>query len=113
MLLQVTTSLDPRHAYVRAEGEIDLATVTRLRTAIIDALAAGVRDIELDLDAVTYLDSSGLGTLVGAHKRIQALGGTLRVHCTQERVLRLLRITGIDRVLTIEQPDGSAEATPA
>lgn len=88
---------------IEVRGEIDLATVNTLRAAVIDAVAAGARRVHLMLDGVTYIDSSGLGTLIGAHKRLAALGGELVVRCEVERVLRLFRMTGVDQVLTIQQ----------
>ncbi|MGN6574819.1 MAG: STAS domain-containing protein, partial [Nocardioides sp.] len=70
----------------------------------------------LHLEGVTYIDSSGLGTLIGAHKRVASAGGTMTVRCSQPRILRLFAITGLDRVLTVLGPEDDAdltEATPA
>lgn len=102
-MLRVEQVLSGDTASITAVGEVDLATVNKLRSAITTVLAAGVRDVVLDLDEVTYIDSSGLGTMVGAHKRITASGGTLTVRCSQPRVLRLFGITGVDRVLKVER----------
>ena len=116
MLLRVDHSIAADTADITAHGEIDLATVNTLRTAITDALAAGARHLVLHLDGVTYLDSSGLGTLIGAHKRVASSGGTMTVRCSRPRILRLFAITGLDRVLTVTGPEEQAdltEATPA
>ena len=53
----------------------------------------------MDLDGVSYLDSAGLGALVGAHKRLVAAGGMLTIRCSRQRVLRLFGLTGLSRVL--------------
>ena len=90
---------------IELRGEIDLATVSTLRAAVIDAVVAGARRVHLMLDGVTYIDSAGLGTLVGAHRRLAAVGGELVVRCDVERVLRLFRMTGIDQVLTVQQDE--------
>ncbi len=103
MLLRVEHLVSGDTAAITAVGEIDLATVNKLRSAITTVLAADVRHVVLDLDQVTYIDSSGLGTMVGAHKRITASEGTLTIRCSQPRVLRLFRITGVDRVLKIDR----------
>ncbi|MFP5253245.1 MAG: STAS domain-containing protein [Actinomycetes bacterium] len=95
---------------IEVRGEIDLATVGSLRSAVIDAVAAGARRVHLMLDGVTYIDSAGLGTLIGAHKRLTALGGELVIRCEVDRVLRLFRMTGVDQVLTIHAQDEAATA---
>lgn len=95
---------------IEVRGELDLATVSTLRAAVIDAISAGARRVELMLDEVTYIDSAGLGTLIGAHKRLAALGGQLVIRCDAERVLRLFRMTGIDQVLVIQTRDEAASA---
>lgn len=103
MLLHVDSRAGADGTQIEVRGEIDLATVNTLRTAVIDAIASGARRIHLMLDGVTYIDSAGLGTLIGAHKRLTALGGELVVRCDVDRVLRLFRMTGVDQVLTIQQ----------
>jgi anti-anti-sigma factor len=113
MLLRVDHSLQSGTADIAAHGEIDLATVNTFRSAITDALAAGAQHLVLHLEGVTYLDSSGLGTLIGAHKRVAASGGTMTIRCTQPRILRLFAITGLDRVLTVAEPDDPADLSTA
>ncbi len=116
MLLHVDRSVVADTADITARGEIDLATVNTLRSAVTDAISEGARHLVLDLEGVTYIDSSGLGTLIGAHKRVASVGGTLTVRCSQPRVLRLFAITGLDQVLTVigsEERAGFTEATPA
>ena len=101
MLLRVDSTCEADTATITAEGEVDLATVNTLRTALTRAMQQGAAHVTLNLDKVTYIDSSGLGTLIGAHKRLASSGGTLVVRCSQARVLRLFTITGLDRVLNV------------
>ena len=110
MLLRVDCSTEADTADITAHGEIDLATVNTLRSAITKAMQAGASHLTLNLDTVTYIDSSGLGTLIGAHKRLASSGGTLTVRCSQARILRLLSITGLDRVLTVVAHDDVYDA---
>lgn len=111
MLLQVDTrTAGDGRTQIEVRGEVDLDTVSTLRSAIIDAVGEGARTVHLLLDGVTYIDSAGLGTIIGAHKRLMSLGGQLVVLCSAERVLRLFRMTGIDRVLTVQLRDESAPA---
>ena len=110
MLLRVDCSTEADSADITAHGEIDLATVNTLRSAITKAMHAGANHLTLNLNTVTYIDSSGLGTLIGAHKRLASSGGTLTVRCSQPRILRLLSITGLDRVLTVVTHDEAYDA---
>ena len=119
MLLRVESTTEADMVAITADGEIDLATVNTLRSAITNALQSGASRLTLDLENVTYIDSSGLGTLIGAHKRLASSGGTVTVRCSKPRILRLLSITGLDRVLTVLPKDegldvaGLGQATPA
>lgn len=121
MLLCVDSSSEADTARIVADGEVDLATVNKLRSAVTEMVKQGARHLTVDLDKVTYIDSSGLGMLIGAHKRMASTGGTLTIRCSQARVLRLLSITGLDRVLRVttyevdDDPDldEPIEATPA
>lgn len=121
MLLRVDSSAEADTALIVADGEIDLATVNKLRSAVTELMTQGARHLTVDLDKVTYIDSSGLGMLIGAHKRMASTGGTLTIRCSQARVLRLLSITGLDRVLRVTTHAGAfepdlddpVEATPA
>jgi anti-sigma B factor antagonist len=108
MLLRVDHSVAAGTADITAHGEIDLATVNTLRSAITSAIAEGARHVVLHLEGVTYIDSSGLGTLIGAHKRLASSGGTMTVRCSRPRILRLFAITGLDRVLTVTRPEDPA-----
>ncbi len=84
---------------LRLAGEVDLNNVTELISQLTAAIAGGARDLVVDLDGVAYLDSAGLGALVGAHKRLIATGGVLTIRCSRPRVLRLFEMTGLSRVL--------------
>jgi anti-sigma B factor antagonist len=84
---------------VSLSGEVDLATVPRLRGALQRAAAGG--SLVVDLDGVHALDDVGLGILVGAAGRARAAGGDLVVVCTDGRLLDLLRRTRVDRALDV------------
>ncbi len=82
-------------------GEVDVYTAPRLRELLVDAVGAGDAHIVVDLVKVDFLDSTGLGVLVGAHRRLKAGGGSLRLVCPHERLLKIFRITGLDTVFDI------------
>jgi anti-sigma B factor antagonist len=110
MLLRIDSSFRDETFVIAASGEIDIDTVDLLRGAISDALQSGVRDLTIDLDEVSYLDSSGLGVLVGAYKRVAAIQGSFTVCCSAPRILRLFKITGLSDLLHIEQTPASEDA---
>ena len=101
-LLTIDVSEHGTPAVVTASGEVDLATVGQLSSVLADTIQAGAAELLVDLERVSYLDSTGLGALVGAHKRLAASGGRLVVRCTQPRLLRLFAITGLLHVLTFD-----------
>ena len=64
-------------------------------------IAAGVDRVVVDLTETTFIDSSSLGVLIGAHRRLKARGGRLMVACDDEAILKTFRITGLDSVFTL------------
>jgi anti-sigma B factor antagonist len=95
--VQVTTL--GRWTVVAIAGELDVQSAPRVRAEIIDLVRDGACDLVLDLDEVTFIDSTGLGVLIGTLKRVRSMGGDLRVVATCDPTLRLLRLTGLHRVL--------------
>jgi anti-sigma B factor antagonist len=86
---------------VDVEGEIDVYTAPRLRELLIDLVNNGKHQIVVNMEKVEFLDSTGLGVLVGGLKRVRAHDGSLDLVCTQERILKIFRITGLTKVFGI------------
>lgn len=102
--LEVTTI--GSHVVVQVSGEIDISSAPRLREAIVGVLAEGRTQIAVDLREVDFLDSTGLGVLVGGLKRARSAGGELRVISTSPRIAKVFAITGLDGIFQIvEQPE--------
>jgi anti-sigma B factor antagonist len=103
-------------AIVTAAGEIDIATASRLRERLAEVAATG-RPLVADLDRVSFIDSAGIGALVGAAKRASAYGGRLHVVCTRPQIRQLFRLTGLDRQLplarTVDEAVHALAATKA
>ncbi|MFD0576783.1 STAS domain-containing protein [Dactylosporangium darangshiense] len=97
------------HGIVRAEGELDVGNAPQLREAVGAALDQHQR-LVVDLSAVTFLDSVTLGVLIGAYNRARETGGALAVVCTDERVRRVFRITGLDKVFAMYETVEAAAA---
>ena len=85
------------------EGEIDISTAPRLRELLIDLVSQGNYQLIVNLDKVEFLDSNGLGVLVGGLKRARAHDGSLDLVCTRERILKIFKITGLTKVFGIYQ----------
>ena len=64
-------------------------------------IAAGIERVVVDLTETTFIDSSSLGVLIGAHRRLKARGGRLLVACDNEAIVKTFRITGLDGVFTV------------
>jgi anti-sigma B factor antagonist len=88
---------------VAVGGEIDVYTAPKLRDRITELVAGGVYHIVVDMERVEFLDSTGLGVLVGGLKKVRAHDGSLQLICNQERLLKIFRITGLAKVFTIHE----------
>lgn len=91
-------------------GEIDVYTAPKLRDTITDLVAAGAYDLVVDLSAVEFLDSTGLGVLVGGLKKVRSHDGSLSLVCAQDRLLKIFRITGLSKVFDIHPDEATALA---
>ena len=86
---------------IDVQGEIDMYTAPRLRELLIDLVGKGSYQLVVNLGKVGFLDSTGLGVLVGGLKRVRAHDGSLDLVCTQPRILKILKITGLTEVFGI------------
>lgn len=82
-------------------GEVDIYTAPKLREKLVELIDAGNDRIVVDLEGVGFMDSTGLGSLVAGLKRIRERDGELAIVCTREPVLKVLGITGLDRVFPV------------
>jgi anti-sigma B factor antagonist len=88
-------------AVLRIAGEIDVYTAPDLRQQVIDLVDNGTRHIVADLRGVDFLDSTGLGALVGSLKRLRLRQGSLGLVISGGRILQLLVITGLTNAFAI------------
>ena len=84
---------------VTAPEEIDITSAPDLRSALVDAAAHGHGTLVVDMTRTQFCDSSGLHTLLAAHRRAQAEGGELLLVISASPVLRIFAVTGIDRMI--------------
>ena len=95
---------------VSVAGDVDLYSAPELKMHVIDAIDAGRIHIVVDLSDATFIDSTTLGVLVGARKRLREHDGSLAVICPDEEKLALFEMTGLDRVFSIHPDRASAIA---
>ena len=105
----VKDDLDP--CVIRVEGDLDSFTAAELREGF--GRVRGHQGTVVDIREVPFVDSSGLGALVGGIRRIREAGGAVTVCCTRPSVLRLLAITGVDRAVTVTANPAEARAVIA
>lgn len=86
---------------VKLEGTCDLATVPDLRQALMPLAPPDVDRLVIDVSALEFCDSTGLGTMLGALRRMREGGGEFAIKGAGGTVLRLLEITGLDRVIAL------------
>jgi anti-sigma B factor antagonist len=94
--LTIRSQREPGYVVVSVAGEIDIATVARLRERL-GALAVAGLPLVADLDQVTFIDATGLGALAVAARQAAAQGTSLHVVCARPQTRRLFRVTGLDR----------------
>ena len=83
----------------RPVGELDAFTVSQFRQALSEL--AGNHRILIDMSRVPFVDSAGLGALIGGIRRARELGGDVAVCCNRPTLVRVLRTTGFDRIVTV------------
>src|SRR5919108_1118881 len=101
MDLDVETTQRGEASILTLRGEIDVYTAPRLRQSIVDLVDGGTRQIVVDMEKVDFLDSTGLGVLVGGLKRVKDRDGSMKLIATQDRILKIFDITGLSKVFPI------------
>jgi anti-sigma B factor antagonist len=106
--LEVETRESQGLPVIDVGGEIDVYTVPMFKKAISEAIDRGHRHLLIDLADVTYMDSSGFGTLLGATKRLRPYGGSLSLIGCNEVITRMLKITRLDTIFAMYETEGQA-----
>jgi anti-anti-sigma factor len=101
----MVVSIAPGTNEVCLSGILDVSTVHDVRLAVHAALDDGVGDLFVDLRDVEMLDATGLGMLVGAHRRAGRTGRRLVLRNLSPQLVRLLRVSRLNRILVVEPAD--------
>ncbi|GAA1362369.1 MULTISPECIES: STAS domain-containing protein [Catellatospora] len=111
MELSLATRVVAAHTVLEVGGEVDVYTAPKLRERITELLDGGVTAVVVDLARVDFMDSTGLGVLVGGLRRARAAGATFGVVCSRESLLKIFRITALDQVLPLYPSVDAATAS--
>lgn len=114
-------AVDEERCVVAVTGEVDLFTAPQLKTAISDAMEGGRVRIVVDLSETTFLDSTGIGVLIGMFKRLRSRDGRLALVNTHPHIAKTFDLTGLDQLFTICRTreealaavDGGEQARPS
>ena len=93
--------LEGQVAVVIPEGRLDLASASEFKQALNDAVNASDRILVVDLSKVPFVDSSGLGALIGGMKATRLAGGDLRIAQVGEQARLILELTTLDKVMKL------------
>jgi anti-sigma B factor antagonist len=93
--------LDDDLGVVVLGGEVDIFTAPQFKESLVGLLDSGVKRVVVDLSAVTFIDSTALGVLIGGVRRVHGAGGAMAIVVATRPVERVLSVTGLDRVFSI------------
>lgn len=105
--IEVRPEDDGTAVLFKLRGTLDIATSPTLRAAMSEAQETK-KNVVVDLTQIEFLDSTGLGALIGAHRRAAEHGGSLRLIVNEGPIMRLLAITGLIRALPVYHNVGDA-----
>ena len=107
-------TIDAERHVLAVRGEIDLFTAPELKQVLAESIEAGRIRIIVDLTDTTFLDSTALGVLIGAVKRLRSRHGALAIVNVDENIAKTFEITGLDQIFTIlSTRDDAIEAVAA
>ena len=115
MELDITDNAVDGWTVVTISGEVDVAAGPDLRDQLLPLIESGADHLVIDLEPVDFIDSTGLGVLVGAVRRARANDGDgdVRLVCTNPRILKVFAVTGLDQVFVIAASVDEAVAATA
>jgi anti-sigma B factor antagonist len=107
-VLEIEVTHNEQYTLCRPVGELDAYTVGTFREAL--AQLATVRRLLIDLSDVPFMDSAGLGALIGGIRRAREADGEVTVACSRPTLTRLLHTTGFDRIVAVAETVDAAES---
>lgn len=97
--------VDHRQAVIVLEpvGEIDAYTAPVLREHMLETMSGDATNVIVDLTETGFIDSTGLAVLITGLKAMKARGGTLELVCSDANILKVLKLTGLDKVFVVHE----------
>jgi anti-sigma B factor antagonist len=111
MELSVASRLVSGYAVVEVGGEIDVYTAPRLRESLNEVTGSGQKHVVVDLGRVDFIDSTGLGVLVGVDRRLRGSDGSIKIVAPHEKLMKIFRIAGLEAVFDMYGSLADATAT--
>ena len=102
MDLSLSSRSDGDKTVVEVGGEIDVYTAPKLRERIVELVEGGSYNLVIDMERVEFLDSTGLGVLVGANRRASELRSTIRLENVQASPAKVFEITGLRAIFGLD-----------
>lgn len=100
MQMQFSYEVKDSYAEVKSVGRLNMVAAPKLREVVNEVVASGSNRVVVNLAETNFMDSSGLGALIGCLKAARQAGGDLRIAGVQPQVKMVLELTNMDRVLT-------------
>lgn len=113
MSLKVSQRVEGTEATVRVSGELDMHTAPDLDDVLVEVIDGGAERVVVDLSGLDFLDSTGLATILAGHQRITAKGGSLTLDGPSRYIIKMLDITGLDKVFEVRVSPKAAEPPQA
>ncbi|MGI6684870.1 MAG: STAS domain-containing protein [Bacillota bacterium] len=100
---------DKDKLYVKVDGELDLSVAANFRGELDKKLdMTQARHLIFDFSQVSFIDSSGLGVILGRYKRLAEIGGTVKISGVNEQIGKILELSGLSRIMEIRQKANDA-----
>ena len=99
----IGTKVDGEIDVISVSGEIDIYSAPDFKNSLYEVIGSGDRDIILECGLLTYIDSTGLGILLGALKRVRQNEHNVYIRHLKDNIRKLFRITGLDKVFVMEE----------
>ena len=102
--MEILSSMNDGVLCVKPVGDIDHHTAKNMREAIDELIIKNnPKELELDLSAIDFMDSSGLGLVLGRYKKQSDIGGKFKIINPSRRILQILQLAGVEKIIRIER----------
>lgn len=109
--MEITTEICRGFLVVRISGEFDMHSTDNFKSIIDDYLVqANLKDIVINMTKLTFIDSSGIGALLGRYKKVSGMGGKLVLCSVAEPVKKILRLSGLLEIINLYEDEAAALA---